>query len=179
MTNVPLLDHCSLWNVYEVFCTRFVRIKDSFSPVRNAALPPHTLPVSFPQTLASLPALSVLKRASICPPSLGAHSLTSPLSLRLETLVLCDVESDTHACPSSTPAVQLHAPKLQSSCGDAGAASEDDSRWRRGRASTGGCVQRSGLLSRRVPGVHPFMDVMRSLCFFFFSCFSFVHPGAN
>lgn len=102
MTNVPLLDHCSLWNVYEVFCTRFVRIKDSFSPVRNAALPPDTLPVSFPQTLASLPALSVLKRASICPPSLGAHSLTSPLSPDLKRSC-CVMWSPTHTPARARP----------------------------------------------------------------------------
>ena len=179
MTNVPLLDRCSLWNVYEVFCTRFIRIKDSFSPVCNTPPPLHTSCFLSSNTCLTSRPLSPQTRLYLSPFSQGALFDLSALP-RLETLVLCDVESDTYACPSSTPAVQLHAPKLQSSCGDAGAASEDDSRRRRGRASTGGCVQRSGLLSRWVPGVHPFMDVMRSLwVFFFLSCFSFVHPGAN
>ena len=159
-----------------MFCTWVVRIKDSFSPVHNAALlPPPTHTSCFLSSNTSLTSRPLSPQTSLyLPSSLRAQSLTSPLS-GLETLVLCDVESDTYACPSSTPAVQLHAPKLQSSRSDVGAASEDDSRWRRGRASTGGCVQRSGLLLCRVPGVHPFMDIICSL--FFSPCFSFVHPG--
>lgn len=103
MTNVPLLDHCSLWNVYEVFCTRVVRIKDSFSPVHNAALlpPPHTLPVSFPQTLPSLLALSVLKRASICP-LLSGHSLWPLRSPDLKRSC-CVMWSPTHTPARARP----------------------------------------------------------------------------
>lgn len=163
-----------------MFCT-FFRIKDPFSAcivitALHKALPPTSLFLSSNSRLTSLsPQLSLylahFSRAEL--------SDLSPLSL-LETSAPCDVQAYTYARPPDLdPCGKAAAPESTIQSYRAPAATL--ARLQRmtadgGGAPTGGRVQRSGLLPCRVPGVHPFMDIM---CSFFFSPLLFCASWVN
>lgn len=161
---MPLLDHCSVWNVLYIKCFVLVwQNKRVFLWIVINVLPfslSHTCLTSCPFS----PQISFYLTLYL----LG-QSLLPPLLSLLATAMRC--RAPHYAFVLLSPCSRMLHQSLHSKVGASLAWHQRMSADDEG-ASTGGCVLRSSLLPCWVPGVHPFMDIM---CSFFFH-FSFVQP---